>query len=77
METVERFRVMWVNPDGGSLMNADDFNTEKEAQEYCDDLAKDFPDQEYFVQPYYKKIRPNYNTRAVDGWEDIYPLNEY
>ena len=79
MKTTTKYKVMWVNDYGQGEMNSDDFETEKCAQEYCAELSESFKDQEYYVTDYNCREYPS-NTGGIsggiDGWEDIYPLDE-
>tara|TARA_B100001115_G_C15707291_1_gene343324 strand:- start:342 stop:626 length:285 start_codon:yes stop_codon:yes gene_type:complete len=80
----ERYRVMWVNkaffPEIAE-MNSDGFHSEKDAQEYADDLKKSFPKEEYYVEQYSFKEYVNDNnggiSGGIDGYEDMYPDYEY
>ena len=72
----EMYRVMWVNPNGYSEMNADGFSTFDEAEKYFEELSDDFIDETYYVEPYTHVERTYANPNAVDGWEDIYQLDE-
>ena len=72
----QMYRVMWVNPDGYDEMNADGFSTFDEAEKYFEELSDDFIDETYYVEPYTHVERTYANPNAVDGWEDIYQLDE-
>ena len=74
------YKVMWVNDYGQGEMNADGFNTEKDAEGYRAELAESFKDQEYYVTDYTHREYPS-NTGGlsggIDGWEDMYPQDDY
>ena len=71
------YRVMWVSPRGDGEVNADGFSTFNEAEKYFKELSDDFIDEEYYVESYTHVERTYANPNAVDGWEDMYPLDEY
>lgn len=53
-----------------------------EASELMSNLKSYFPDDVYRIEPYEyeekeEKEERTYNENAVDGWEDIYPLDDY
>lgn len=73
MKTETKHRVMWVNDDREGEMNQDNFDTVKSAEEYCSELKEQFIEEEYYVEPYEKRIPLIYNENAVDGWEDLHP----
>ena len=73
----QMYRVMWVNEEGYGEVNSDGFYTIKEAEEYCEGLLSDFKDEDYYIESYTHVERTYANPNAVDGWEDMYPLNEY
>ncbi len=58
--------------------HTDELNYE-DASQLLSDLKSYFPDKLYMLEPYeYKeKEERTYNEDACDGWEDIYPLDEY
>ena len=76
----EAYRVMWVNqeffPEIAEI-NSDGFHSEKDAQEYADDLKKSFPKECYYVEQYTYTEYVNDNnggiSGGIDGWEDMYP----
>jgi hypothetical protein len=51
----------------------------EEAEALAKELTEDFPDMVYYVESYEyeEKQERVYNENACDGWEDIYPLDEY
>jgi hypothetical protein len=80
MKTITMYKVMWINADGQGEMNADNFNTEKDAEEYREELSRSFKDEEYYVTTYTHREYPS-NTAGIsggiDGWEDLYPQDDY
>lgn len=70
------FNVM-VIVDGYPEIHTEDIN-ENNANELCENLKRLFPNFEYYVEcvEYKEKIQRHYNENAIDGWEDLYPLNE-
>jgi len=78
MKTEIRYRVMWVNAYRQGELNEDGFYTRCDAEEYCKDLIASFSDEDYYVEEYNKVIRKSYAyPNSVDGWEDLYPLDNY
>ena len=73
----KRYRVMWVNDYGQGEINNDNINTRADAESYADELRGMFIDEDYYVESYEKTTRSYANPKSVDGWEDIYSLNEY
>ena len=76
-----QYRVMWVDGyDGHSEVNKDGFYNDEEANIYMMDLKKDFPNEEYFVEPYSPRQSKPWEERdyrsgvsgGVDGWEDMF-----
>lgn len=59
--------------------------TLEEADELRLDLANTFPDNDYWIQHHTdeeieqrdREENRIYNDRAVDGWEDFFPHDEY
>ena len=73
----QMYRVMWVSPQGDAEVNSDGFSTFNEAEKYFEELSDDFIDEIYYVESYTHVERTYANPNAVDGWEDMYPLDEY
>ncbi len=73
----QMYRVMWVNPQGGTEVNTSGFNSENDAWEYIGGLKDMFPNESYYVDRYIDVTRTYSNSNSVDGWEDMYPLDEY
>lgn len=68
----EMYRIMWVSPQGYADVNSDGYETEKEACDNIDYLLENFPDEEYYIEPYIHVERTYGYRNSVDGWEDIY-----
>jgi|GEM_PF-3003573 len=78
MKTEIRYRVMWVNAYRQGEVNEDGFYTRCDAEQYMDELKDSFRDEDYYVEEYSKVIRKPYAyPNSVDGWNDLYPLNEF
>jgi hypothetical protein len=77
------YKVVTVDEFGLCVTQEDGFKTsaeaEKEAKKCNNRWAEEFGD-DFWVIPYeeqpYEEPR-TYNNNAVDGWEDLYPLDEY
>ena len=77
------YKVVTMDEFGLNVTQQDGFETSEEAQqeavECIERWGEDFG-QDFWVEPYeqepYKEPRV-YNNNAVDGWEDLYPLDEY
>lgn len=52
--------------------------TQDEAEKLANRLQELFPNNEYYPErvEYLEKVERHYNENAIDGWEDLYPLNE-
>ena len=71
------FRVMVMV--GGYSETHTDLLESEEAKALATELREDFPDMVYYIEPYEyeEKEERTYNENACDGWEDIYPLDDY
>lgn len=75
------YKVVTVNEFGLTVTQQDGFNNSEEAQQEAEECIERWGEmygQDFWVEPYeykYKKER-QYNNNAVDGWEDLYPLEE-
>ena len=71
------FRVM-VEVRGYFETHTDELECEQ-AEALATELREDFPDMVYYIEPYEYEEREErtYNENACDGWEDIYPLDDY
>jgi hypothetical protein len=76
------YKVVTVDKYGHSIDQEEGFKTFEKAQKEADECIErwgDEYDQDFWVEPYepvpYKEPRV-YNNNAVDGWEDLYPLDE-
>ena len=73
--TIDQFGLNVTQEDG--LKNSAD--AQKEAKECIERWGDD--GQDFWVEPYeptpHKESRVYSNNNAVDGWEDIYPSEEY
>lgn len=80
-EGITLYKVMRNDREGFSELHTDEFNSEEEAQEFADDLASTFPDEDYWVQEYEPRKPKPWETRGdrggisggIDGHEDLYP----
>lgn len=82
-ESVQLFKVM-VSAEGFAEVHTL-WLTLEEADELRLDLANTFPDNDYWIQHHSdeeieqrdREENRIYNDRAVDGWEDFFPHDEY
>lgn len=76
------YKVVTMDEFGLSVTQEDGFETSAAAQQEAKECIERWGDdgQDFWVEPYeqepYKEPRV-YNNNAVDGWEDLYPLDEY
>lgn len=82
------YKVVTVDELGYCSIQQDEFETSAEAQQEADECIKLWGEftargvnigQDFWVESYeqepYKEPRV-YNNNAVDGWEDLYPLDD-
>tara|TARA_R110000772_G_scaffold126238_14_gene233204 strand:- start:2063 stop:2302 length:240 start_codon:yes stop_codon:yes gene_type:complete len=76
------YKVVTIDQFGLNVTQEDGFKNSSDAQEEANDCIERWGEQfgqDFWVEPYepepYKKPRV-YNNNAVDGWEDIYQLEE-
>ena len=74
------FRVIGIDEYGYSEVESDGYETFEEAQTEADAMSNTFEDLDFYVEQYeYEepKERVYAYPNSVDGWEDIYPLEDY
>jgi hypothetical protein len=74
------FRVIGIDEYGYSEVESDGYETFEEAQTEADAMSNTFEDVDFYVEQYeYEepKERVYAYPNSVDGWEDIYPLEDY
>ena len=83
MRTTEMYRVITVDHRGDNVTQEEGFKTFEEADQEAKECierwgqdGQDFWAEPYEVQPP-RRERTYANPNAVDGWEDMYPLDEY
>ena len=77
---VTMYKIVTIDEFGLCVIQEDGFKTSAEAQQRTTEYIEIWGEQDFWVEPYeqepYKEPRV-YNNNAVDGWEDLYPLEEY
>jgi len=77
------YKVVTIDKFGHSIDQDEGFLTHKEAQEEADECIERWGDeygQDFWVEEYVQKEpkqdKTYANPNSIDGWEDLYPLNE-
>tara|TARA_B100000497_G_C7426474_1_gene266997 strand:- start:124 stop:363 length:240 start_codon:yes stop_codon:yes gene_type:complete len=77
------YKVVTIDEFGLSVTQEDGFETSEEAQQEAKECIARWGEQfgqDFWVEPYepvpYKEPRVYAYPNSVDGWEDMYPLDE-
>jgi hypothetical protein len=83
------YKVVTIDEFGLCVIQQDGFKTSAEAHQEVTECIERWGEQDFWVEPYElsycrfentaRDLRDSrvYNNNAVDGWEDLYPLEEY
>jgi len=77
------YRVVTVDEFGLNVVQEDEFKTFEEADQEAKECIERWGQdgQDFWTEPYTyeppRSERTYANPNAVDGWEDMYPLDEY
>jgi len=76
------YKVVTIDETGLSVTQEDQFETSAEAQQEATECIERWGEfgQDFWVEPYeptpYKEPKVYANPNSIDGWEDMYPLDE-
>jgi hypothetical protein len=75
---MKMYKIVTVDQNGYVATQQDLISTLKEAEEEAANLVEIFEGSDFWAEEYeYEhKEAKQYNYNAVDGWEDLYPLEE-